>query len=149
VPPLDGMLSTDPNMLASYADDYGHIVHRTPMAVLLPGSVADVVKMVKYARKHGICISSRGKGHTTMGQSQVQAGIVIDMTTLDAIHSIGHDRAVVDAGVVWRDLLLATTEKGLTPPVLTDYTGLTVGGTLSVGGINGTSFVHGAQIDNV
>jgi len=149
LPPLDGTLSTDPASLAAAADDFGHMIHRTPVAVLRPGSVEDVVKMVRFAREHGIKVASRGKGHTAFGQSQADAGVVIDMGTLNQIHSIEADRAVVDAGVVWRDLLLATIPLGLTPPVLTDYTRLTIGGTLSVGGISGRSYQHGAQVDNV
>jgi len=149
LPPLDGTLATDPASLASVADDFGHIVHRTPVAVLRPGSVEDVVKVVRFARQHGIRIASRGKGHTAFGQSQTDAGVVIDISTLNQIHSITQDRAVVDAGVVWRDLLLATTAAGLTPPVLTDYTRLTIGGTLSVGGVSGSSYRYGAQVDNV
>ena len=35
------------------------------------------------------------------------------------------------------------------PPVLPDYIGQTVGGTLSVGGIGAMSFRAGAQIDHV
>ena len=149
LPPLDGTLSTDPATLAAAADDFGHIVHRTPVAVLRPGSAEDVVRMVRFARQRGIRVAGRGKGHTAFGQSQAGAGVVIDMTTLNQIHSVGQDRAVLDAGVVWRDLLLTTVPLGLTPPVLTDYTRLTVAGTLSVGGISGRSYVHGAQVDNV
>ena len=149
LPPLDGTLTTDPAALAAAADDFGHIVHRTPVAVLRPGSVEDVVKMVRFARAHGIRVAGRGKGHTAFGQSQADAGVVIDMTTLNQIHSIQPDRADVDAGVVWRDLLLTTVPAGLTPPVLTDYTRLTIAGTLSVGGISGRSYIHGAQVDNV
>ena len=149
LPPLDGTLTTDPAALAAAADDFGHIIHRTPVAVLRPGSVEDVVKLVRFAREHNIRVAGRGKGHTAFGQSQAEAGVVIDMTTLNQIHSIGQDAAVVDAGVVWRDLLLATIPAGLTPPVLTDYTRLTVAGTLSVGGVGGRSYVNGAQVDNV
>lgn len=149
LPPLDGTLTTDPAALAAAADDFGHIIHRTPVAVLHPGSTEDVVKVVRFARQHGIRVAGRGKGHTAFGQSQAGAGVVIDMTTLNQIHSVGPDRAVVDAGVVWRDLLLTTVPAGLTPPVLTDYTRLTIAGTLSVGGISGRSYVHGAQVDNV
>lgn len=149
LPSLDGTLNTDPASLAAAADDFGHIIHRMPVAVLRPGSVEDIVKMVRFAREHNIRVAGRGKGHTAFGQSQVAAGVVIDMTTLKQIHSIGPDRAVVDAGVVWRDLLLTTIPFGLTPPVLTDYTRLTVGGTLSVGGVSGRSYIHGAQVDNV
>jgi len=149
LPPLDGTLTTDPAALAAAADDFGHIIHRTPVAVLRPGSVEDVVKVVRFARRHDIRVAGRGKGHTAFGQSQADAGVVIDMTTLNQIHSVGPDAAVVDAGVVWRDLLLTTVPQGLTPPVLTDYTRLTIAGTLSVGGISGRSYQHGAQVDNV
>jgi len=149
LPPLDGTLTTDPAALAAVADDFGHIIHRTPVAVLRPGSVEDVVKVVRFARANNIRVAGRGKGHTAFGQSQAQAGVVIDMTALNQIRSVGPDRAVVDAGVVWRDLLLTTVPLGLTPPVLTDYTRLTVAGTLSVGGVSGRSYVHGAQVDNV
>jgi hypothetical protein len=149
LPPLDGTLTTDPASLAAAADDFGHLVHRTTVAVLRPGSIEDVSKLVRFAREHDIRVAGRGKGHTAFGQSQAAAGVVIDMTTLNRIHSIGPASAVVDAGVVWRDLLLATIPAGLTPPVLTDYTRLTVGGTLSVGGVSGRSYIHGAQVDNV
>ena len=43
----------------------------------------------------------------------------------------------------------ATLAHGLTPPVLTDYLELSVGGTLSVGGVGGQSPHFGAQVDNV
>jgi FAD/FMN-containing dehydrogenase len=149
LPPLDGAISTAPDVLAAASDDFGHIIHRTPVAVLFPGSVGDIVAMVKYARRHGLRISARGHAHTAFGQSQADAGLVIDLTTLDTIHSIAADHAVVDGGVTWRDLLLETTAVDLTPPVLTNFIGLTVGGTLSVGGVSGVSFRNGAQVDNV
>jgi cytokinin dehydrogenase len=149
LPPLDGTLATDPASLAAAADDFGNIIHRTPVAVLFPGSVNDIVAVVQFAGANGLRVAGRGQGHTPFGQCQADAGVVIDMSTLATIHSISQDQADVDAGVLWRDLLLATTAVGLTPPVLTDYTGLSIGGTLSVGGLNGTSSRYGAQVDNV
>ena len=149
VPDLDGELTTDPAVLAAFADDYGHIVHRTPLAVLRPGSVRDVVKMVRYAHKHRIGVSVRGQGHSTDGQSQVRAGVVVDSRTLARIHEIRTDRAVVDAGVTWLDLAIATVARGLTPPVFTDYVELSVGGTLMAGGIGGTTRTYGMQVDTV
>lgn len=149
VPALDGVLSTDPTTLEEVADDWGHMIHRLPVAVLRAGSVDDIVKMVKFARRHGIKIATRGRGHTAFGQAQAAGGLVIDLRGLNQIHEIGNGRAVVDPGVVWRDLLLATLEEGQTPPVLTDYIDLTVAGTLSVGGVGGSSFRYGAQVDNV
>ena len=105
--------------------------------------------MVRFARANGLRVAARGAGHTAFGQSQVEAGISIDLTTLNTIHAIADDRADVDAGVLWRDLLIAALAIDRTPPVLTDFTGLTVGGTLSVGGVSGASHRAGAQVDNV
>ncbi|MCT2585861.1 FAD-binding protein [Actinophytocola gossypii] len=149
VPHLDGELVVDEESLAEAADDYGHLVHRRPVAVLRPGSVRDVVRMVQYAGEHGLKVAMRGQGHSTFGQAQAGGGVVIDSRTLATIHRIDQDRAVVDAGVQWLDLVRATVAEGLTPPVNTDYLGLSVGGTLSVGGIGGASSHHGMQVDNV
>jgi cytokinin dehydrogenase len=145
---LDGVLTTDAAALDAAGVDYGHIVHHRPIAVLRPGSLDDVVKMMTYAYRQGIRVSCRGNAFNTFGQSQAAAGIVIDMSSLGGIHEITSDHAIVDAGITWRKLLLATLEHGLTPAVLTDFLGTTVGGTLSVGGFGGTTYRHGGQIDH-
>lgn len=72
----------------------------------------------------------------------------MDMSTLKTIYSIQPGKVSVAAGAKWRDLLIATLAQGQTPPVLTDYINLSIGGTLSVGGVNGTTYCEGAQIDN-
>ena len=56
--------------------------------------------------------------------------------------------ATAGAGASWREVLAATLPHGLTPPVLTDYLDLTVGGTLSAGGVGGTSHRYGTQAEN-
>ncbi|MEP7120594.1 MAG: FAD-binding protein [Byssovorax sp.] len=154
IPHLDGQLLSDPATLALAGDDFGHIVHKSPNAVLVPGSVDDIVRAVKFARQHGIKIGGArglgdGQSHSTQGQAQVQAGILIDMSALNTIHEINAGDALVDAGVRWINLLQATVPLGKSPPTLTDYIELSVGGTLSVGGIGGQAFRHGLQVDNV
>jgi len=148
VPPLDGVLVTDPTSLAGAARDVGEIVHDTPVAVLRPGSVEDIQKMIRFCRRFRIKAAARGQGHTTFGQAQVEGGLVIEMGTLNAIHSIAPGAADVDAGLKWIDLLNAAVAQGLTPPALTGFTGLSIAGTLSVGGISGV-YNKGAQVDNV
>ena len=148
VPPLDGTLLMDPASLANDAEDVGNIVHQAPVAVLRPGSVEDIQKMVRFCRRFGIKIGGRGQGHTTFGQSQVLSGLVIEMSSLNTVHSIEPTRADVDAGVLWKDLLMTVVPMGLSPPALTGFTGLTIGGTLSVGGVSSTYEV-GGQVDNV
>jgi FAD/FMN-containing dehydrogenase len=149
IPNLDGVLLSDPATLDAFADDFGHVVHHIPLAVLKPGSVDDVVRAVRFCRQNGIRVAARGQGHSTGGQSQVQGGLVIDSSTLNAIEEIGTDRVRVQAGLRWIDLIAKTIPLGLTPPLLTGFTGLSVGGTLSMGGIGSASFTHGAQVENV
>ncbi len=149
LPPLDGTLHLDETTCAEYALDYGRIVSEQPLAVLKPGSVHDIRKMVLFARRHGIRIVGRGRGHSAFGQAQVKAGVVIDISTLQTIHAITPDSIDVDAGMRWNALLQATLQQGLRPPALTDYIGQSVGGTLSVGGVGGMLHAQGAQVDNV
>ena len=148
-PQLDGELIVEAAALAAAADDYGHIISRMPMAVLRPGSVEDIRRIVRFARVHDLQVAARGQGHSTYGQPQVQGGIVVDMSTLNTIHAIDAHAADVDAGVSWSDLVRAGIAVGGTVPVTTDYIELSVGGTLAIGGIGARSPVHGLQVDNV
>jgi FAD/FMN-containing dehydrogenase len=148
-PSFDGSLLTDTASLTAAADDFGHLVHRQPTAVLKPASVNDVVKMVQFARRNNIKVAARGQGHSTQGQAQVEAGVVIDMSTLAAVHEVNPADALVDGGTRWLDLLQQTIPQGLTPPTLVDFLELTVGGTLSLGGIGSQAFRYGPQVDNV
>ncbi|HEV2763156.1 MAG TPA: FAD-binding protein, partial [Pyrinomonadaceae bacterium] len=148
-PSFNGSLLTDGASLASAADDFGHMVHRQPAAVLKPGSVNDVVEMVRFARRNGIKVAARGQGHSTQGQAQVEAGVVVDMSTLNAIQEVNAADALVEGGARWLDLLQQTVPQGLTPPTLVDFIELSVGGTLSLGGIGSQSFRFGPQVDNV
>jgi cytokinin dehydrogenase len=137
LPPVSGELTTDPAAQPATADDFGHIVHRTPQYVLKPASAADISATVAWAASQGLKVAARGQGHSTYGRPMVPEGVVVDMSTLNTIHSIASDRMVVDAGAKWSAVIDAALARGLTPPVLTAYTDLSVGGTLSVGGIGG------------
>lgn len=148
-PSFDGMLLLDDASRAAAADDFGHLVHRQPLAVLKPGSVNDVVKLVKFARRNNINVGARGQGHSTQGQAQVEAGVVVDMSTLASVHQINPTNALVDGGTRWLDVVTQTVPQGLTPPTLVDFLELTVGGTVSLGGIGSQAFRFGPNVDNV
>jgi cytokinin dehydrogenase len=149
VPPLDGHLRTDESSLHEAAEDFGNLRHLRPIAVLEPGSAEDIVRIVSFAREQGIRVGPRGAGHTTFGQSQVEGGVVIQMRALQGRPVFGPDWVEVSGGTTWREVLTASLQHGQRPPVLTHNLSLTVGGTLSVGGIDGASYRHGAQVDNV
>jgi cytokinin dehydrogenase len=98
------MIDVGSPALAAAADDFGHIVHRAPERVVVPG-----------LRRRG------GPGDPTRRR--------------------GRD---VERGPR-RDAPL----RRLTPPVLADYLRLSVGGTLTVGGVGAMTARHGLQADNV
>jgi FAD/FMN-containing dehydrogenase len=124
-------------------------VHRQPLAVLKPASVDDVVKLVQFTHRNNINVAARGQGHSTQGQSQVEAGVVVDMSTLANVHEVNPTNALVDGGTRWLDVVTQTVPQGLTPPTLVDFLELTVGGTVSLGGIGSQSFRFGPNVDNV
>lgn len=148
-PLLAGQVLTDDAALEAFATDWGHIVTARPRVVIRPVSTTDVCAVVRFAAERGVPVSARGAGHSPFGQSQAADGIILDMTSMRHLGPVNGDRLTVDAGVLWRDVLATSLPHDLTPPVLTDYLGITVGGTLSVGGIGGASRHYGAQVDTV
>jgi cytokinin dehydrogenase len=149
LPPLDGVLALDDASRDAAAIDFGRLVRERPVAVLKPGSVRDLARVLRFARRHDLRVAVRGRAHSLSGEALVDHGIVFDLSTLKEVHGVSNHVAIVDAGCSWGDVLDATLPAGLTPPVLPDYAGLSVGGTLSLGGISPTTFRYGAQVDNV
>ena len=148
-PSVSGEFSCDPNVRAAAAHDFGHIFNKHPLAVLRPASSADIASLMRWAKNKGLKVAARGQGHSTYGRAMAEGGIVIDMSRISTIRAVQSDRVVVDAGATWKSLLEATFAQALTPPVLTNYLGLSIGGTIAVGGIGGTSSRHGMQTDHV
>ena len=148
-PSLSGDLSRDLSIRAEAAGDFGRLIHRQPRAVARPASSADIASLLRRAGSRGLKVAARGQGHSIYGRSLSEDGVVIDMSGIDTIHHVQPHHVVVDAGAMWKNVLDATLKQGLTPPVLTNYLGLSIGGTLAVGGIGGSSSRYGMQTDNV
>lgn len=144
-----GTVHTADRVLSAYATDFGGVVAHRPAMVVRAGSVEDVVAATRWAFAAGLPLVARGTGHAMGGQAQSAGGVVLDLCSLTGVHAVRPDSAVVAAGTRWSTLLAATLPLGLTPPVLTDYPHTTVGGTLSTGGLGGTSHRYGAQTDTV
>ncbi len=109
----------------------------------------DIARVIRFANKHDLRIAVRGNGHSIYGQTLVKGGIVIQMSTLSKARNLPGARVLADAGCSWGAVLEETLKEGATPPVIPDYLGLSVGGTLSIGGISPTTYRYGAQVDNV
>ncbi|CAL9113866.1 unnamed protein product [Musa acuminata var. zebrina] len=139
--------------------DFGRIVFDSPSAVLRPRSPKEISLLLSSLSASSsfdkVTVAARGAGHSIHGQAQALDGIVIEMDSLPSVISIhrggesGSSYADVSGGALWIELLRESLNFGLAPRSWTDYLYLSVGGTLSNGGISGQTFKHGPQISNV
>jgi FAD/FMN-containing dehydrogenase len=148
-PGFEGSTFGDGPGLADAARDFGGLVEHRPVGVLRPRSEEDVVRAIRFARTRRLPLAIRGAGHSTHGQSQAPSGIVLDMRSMSRVLTIDEDEALVEGGALWEGVLLHSLVRRRCPPVLTDYLGLTVGGTLAVGGVGIQSCREGMQVDQV
>lgn len=129
--------------------DFGKVRRVRPAAVLRPRSANDVAKAIRFCRAEGIALAPRGSAHSAGGQMMVADGLVVDMKAMNRILSLEDDACVVEAGALWADVAKASFARGLSPIVVTDWLGVTVGGTISMGGFGFMSFRRGTQMDNL
>ena len=152
---IDGEQSLGPNVSRSWEDrnarsrDFGGMTTRVPEGVARPHSVEDARSIVRDAAKAGVPLAIRGGGHSQGGQSLTDRGLVLDTTLLDRVQLLGPDLARVQGGARWGAVVDALRGEKLLPRVLTDVADVTVGGTLSAGGLGTTSHRHGLQIGQV
>ena len=148
-PQADRALSRDPEVLNAAATDFGRILRKVPIGVHRPTSGADIADLLRWASGKRIKVAARGQGHSIYGRAMAEGGVIVDMSGMNAIAEIRSDRVTVGAGATWQSVLDATLPRGVTPPVLTNYLGLSIGGTLAIGGIGGSSSRYGMQTDQV
>jgi cytokinin dehydrogenase len=135
----------------NYSTDFGKLVIQIPQGVFKPRSEQHLLKFIELANKHEVRITYRGQGHSTDGQTLCNS-IIIDHRDFPKqfrFTNLSKDALIVSGHATWKELLDFTFKHQLTVPVVTDYLRLSVGGTLSIGGLGGSSFNKGSQADNV
>src|SRR3954452_5304018 len=148
---LTGELSVDNAVLEAASDDFGHVIHKRPVGVLKPGSPQDIAKLLQVANRQGLKVAMRGQGHSFLGQTQAEGGVVIDSSSLNSVRIVksgAGGTAEIGSGAKWSAVVTAANAQKLTPPVIVD-TFLSVGGAISTGGFGVTSYNQGFQVDNV
>lgn len=152
----DTLIAYDPKRHHAYKTDFGQLSERSPQLIAFPRTAEELQEVVQYARNAKLEVAVRGHAHTTGGQTLVDSGLVIDLKSYyKKVEKPFKDPTSdfwyvdIEAGASWRNVFETVLAYGLTPPVYSDYTELTVGGTLSTGGVGQSSFKKGLQIDQV
>ena len=148
---LSGDLYFDDAALQAAADDFGHVVHKRPVGLLRPGAAQDIAKLLQFANRQELKVAMRGQGHSFFGQTQVEGGVVINSSSLNAVRIVKSGTggtAEIGPGSKWHPILMAANAQKLTVPVIAD-TFLSVGGTISTGGFGVTTYNLGLQVDHV
>jgi FAD/FMN-containing dehydrogenase len=125
------------------------LIDRHPAVIARCADTADVVEAVKVARRFRPVVSIRGGGHQVAGSAVCDDGLVIDLSTMRAVHVDPVARtARVQAGARWADVDRATQLFGLATPggevSQTGVAGFTLGG-----GMGRIMRAHGLACDNV
>ncbi|MBK12658.1 MAG: hypothetical protein CL849_03925 [Crocinitomicaceae bacterium] len=149
LPDFEGEVVVDGERLEMAAWDFGKVRRRRPAAVLRPKGTEDVVRAVQFCRAEGISLSPRGFAHSAGAQMQAKGGLVIDMKSMGNVCSLTDSHIEVEGGTGWDVVLQVAMERGVTPPIVTDWLKVSVGGTISMGGFGFMSFWRGTQMDQL
>ncbi|MBI4164662.1 MAG: FAD-binding protein [Acidobacteria bacterium] len=144
---VSGQVLTDESAREAAATDFGRLVVRKPAVVVRPASAQDVSHVLQFASRNSLKVSTRGGGHSQSGQSLCD-DIVLDMTALGEVRHVDESSITCGGGIKWRAIVEQLAPQRLSPPVLTNNLDVTVGGTLSTGGLGVASWRHGTQADN-
>ncbi|MBJ7340691.1 FAD-binding oxidoreductase [Mycolicibacterium sp.] len=120
-----------------------------PVAVVFARETQDVVNALAWARQNGVAVRARSGGHCLEGWSNVDDGLVIDVSELkSATVDVASSTATVGAGLNQLEAVTALGQAGMAAPTGTEGTVGLVGATLG-GGFGLLTRAFGMASDNL
>lgn len=129
-----GTVFTNPASLIVYEQDAGSF-YGMPEAVVLPGSVDEIHRLVEWAKQNGVSLTARGAGTgLTGGAVTPQGGILVGFSRLKAVLRVDYDSrlAIVQPGVINQEFQKQLLPDNLIfPPDPASYAVSTIGGNIA------------------
>lgn len=144
---IQGQVISDDEILNYYSVDSSFYKIK-PKLVVIPKNISDVIKSVKFAKKHKISVTVRGGGTGLVG-SALNSGMILDLKNLDKI-KIAKNSITVQPGVRKGklDQALSKKRKFFGPnPSVGPY--CTMGGMIGTNASGTRSLKYGSTIDNL
>jgi FAD/FMN-containing dehydrogenase len=136
--------------IGGFQTDFGGVKRCRAKVVQPVRSTLNVLDALAQARSQQLSVTIQGAGHSCRGQSLSSGGMQIQNYSKSADITFLEDGLIeVSSRSSWRSVERSLNQAGRQSPVLTDYLDLSVGGTLSVGGMGLNSITQGFQVDNV
>jgi FAD/FMN-containing dehydrogenase len=125
------------------------MIDKRPVAIARCADADDVAAAVRFAVDYGFPLAVRGGGHNAAGTAVVDGGVVIDLSSMRAVHVDISGRTVhVQGGATWADVDRVTAPLGLvTPGGVVSETG--VAGLALSGGVSHQRRRDGMTVDNL
>ncbi len=128
---------------------YNAMIDKHPGLIVRPADIADVMKIVDFARENGLLLAVRGGGHNGAGLGTCDDGLVLDLSLMKGIRVDPDSRTVrAQGGCTQGDVDHAASAFGLAVPAgIISTTGI---GGLTLGGGHGYLVrKYGLTIDNL
>lgn len=134
-----------------YESDVGKSVKSIPIAVLFPENSNDVSKILKIANEFNIPVTIRGGGTTIGGETVAKDSIIIDTKKMNKCFKVDKKEKIIDigSGNTWIELYDTLNKHDLIFKVAPSSATCTIGGTVSIGGFDNHSYIHGTSTDQV
>ncbi|NJM46015.1 MAG: FAD-binding protein [Alkalinema sp. RU_4_3] len=136
--------------IGGFQTDFGGVKRYRASVVQPVRSTLNVLDALAQARSQQLSVTIQGAGHSFRGQSLSSGGMQMRNYSKSADVTFLEDGLIeVSSRSSWRFVERSLNQAGRQSPVLTDYLDLSVGGTLSVGGMGLASITQGFQVDHV
>jgi FAD/FMN-containing dehydrogenase len=126
---------------------FSGLLRQRAEAVVPVTSVAAAAALL--ADTGGQTVNFRGAGHSFGDRCISDGGLLLLNRLCDDV-VVGTDQvATIPSGLQWHEVERQLNQTGRSAPVLTNWLGATVGGTMAYGGFGVSSYRRGAQVDHV